>query len=374
MLVGAHTESKTRSSDHDKLRVAQFVARNAFGVSRLMPILHRGRVFAWCGWSWLEHCSYVFHHKPWMQTQIDRNGLLCGFNSVDGMIRQITVNGQMRQAFWFKGISTGTLLQDWTHHFGVNEYPAAGDFAGTAATARQRNDQTLGALMHGGNVSPMTKHVISAWVRTDDVAASARLMVLYDMVLTYDQTVTSATPTTFTNTLPAQRYISAGDPGLQIMGMYNTVSGGGTSYTSFKYTSIGGTAGQTIPGTTMTTVNNATAPGNGNPGLSCFSYITTGPGASLLMVPLQNGDSGVKQLDSITMSATPAESNNYILGFPLAWIPIYNGLEDTYSHDYVKQISALPRVRDGACLTFALLNPIAATGPTSSAGVNVAWG
>jgi hypothetical protein len=366
-----HTWRKTRLSDRDLERVARNVARNAYMVERLMPIIYDGKIIGWCGWSRKENTAIVLHHKPWMRTWIDRNGLLLGYTSVDDIINQVTNNQSLRQVFWFKSNTGASATADtWSHFYNVGGWPTAGVFNGTTFTARRHDDTELGAMIHGGNVSPKSKHLLSAGFRCDSSAQNDNpVVVLYDMVISYDACVVTSTPTSFTNTNTALRYISAGDPGLQIMNCANSILTGSINFTTFNYTSIGGTAGQTIP-VTLIENTDSTAPTNGVPAVSAMTLLN-GNQRSLLSAPLVNGDSGVKQLDSLTMGSTVADTINHILGFQLAWFHATGGTEARHNFDFATGAAALPVIKDGACLTFAMM--IQDSSHQWEANLNVGW-
>jgi len=373
-----HVESKTRSSDAIKQRVILACARAARGVSRLMPVIYEGRIIAWLGWSLRENCAMWTMHHPWMHTLIDEDGLLCSFNSVDDLIYNTTQNGQMRQLWWFKWHGSTSTVSLWSHLYTLAGFPNAGVFNGAAFTARQHTDGEIGALMHGGNVSPKTKHVVSSFTRAEMTSVAVTetfVTVLYDMVTSYDQCNFGNTTATvnFTNTLPALRYTGAGDFGLQIMGCQHVATAGGLTYNALKYTSIGGIAGQTCP-TTLVQPSSSGAPGVGAAPVTAFGQIdSSGGDSAILNAPLVNGDTGVTQLDSINYTGpNVGDVNDYILGYQLAWMPIYGGFDYTYAHDYVKQIPSLPRIRDGACLTLAM-HFVGGSANKWHGGVNVAW-
>jgi len=366
-----HVARRTRTSDHDLERVARNVAKNAYAVGRLMPIVYEGRIVGWCGWSFRENCAVTLHHKPWMRTWIDRNGLLLGFPSVDDIINQVTNNGSLRQVLWFKSnYGTAATANAWCHYYAVGGYPCAGLWNGTTFTARRHDDTEQGAMMHGGNVSPKTKHLLSTGFFSGATASSDNpVAVLYDMVISYDACVVTSTPTNFTNTNTALRYIGAGDPGLQIMNCANSALTGLINFTTYKYTSIGGTAGQAVP-VTMVEMSDSTVPSDGTPAITAMGLLNTNL-RSVLNAPLVNGDSGVKQLDSLTMASTVTDTINHILGFQLAWFHASGGTEARHSFDFVTGANALPQIKDGACLTLAMMLEV--VGHQWNANLNVGW-
>ena len=380
MVAAAHTESKTRLGTRERERAIRAVVRAAWGVTRLMPILLHNRIIAWCGWSFIYDAAVVIDHKPWMQTWIDRNGLLLGFPNVDNLILNVTTNQQLKQLFFFKAMISGTPdAFSWMHLYTLSGFPSVGVFNGTSLTARQHSDQEVGALMHGGNVSPATKHLVNVWARHDDASNTATepsVFVLYDMVLSYDQCVAQNTTQTMTNTLTAQRYVGSGDPGLQVMSCVNTstvTSLSAVAYSSIIYTSIGGSS-QTTPIVAGGKFNDgsATTPSVSFPAGSAFAYSAASDFQALTM-PLVNGDSGAKNLVSYQMaSASTGDIFNLMLTFPLAWVPVNRGGDRIYYYDLVRQIPSVPRVRDGACLCVARY----AAGTTAqdfAFGGSVAW-
>lgn len=371
MLLAAR--SKTRLAASDVEVAIKKVVLASYGVTRLMPVIVGAEIVAWAGWSYLHDGCYVWEHKPWMKKWADKNGCFLGYANVDDLINQSSTNGQMKQCFFFKNPSlTGTFGSvSWAHFYNLVGWPAGGLMNGTAYTARRHDDTEVGAIMHGGNVSPASKYLISGTSRTDGNTNSGYVYVLYDMVLSYDQCV-NAGATTLTNTLAPLRYVGGSDPGLQIMSSNSTALANSTAFTSIKYTSITGSIPQGIStvGPTLTTPNGPTLPDGGTPAESAFTYVNSNT-RNILTAALRNGDSGIKQLDSYTTGTSNTDAVNFILGFPLGWYPGHTGNEYTYPWDF-KSIASLPQVKDGACLTFAAYHGISGSLSTQQT-FNVAW-
>jgi hypothetical protein len=355
-LTHVHTLSKNRFAECERRRMVNAVRRAAVGLPRLLPVVYRGHIIAWCGWSHVLRESVAFEHRRWMEKHIDKNGLLFGYSHVDDIINNVTANNQIRQFMWVKVNTDNTPTVAWTHTFNLQGFPGVGTMTGTALAAQQKSDTTAGAMMHGGNVSPATKHLIASWAKLDTSASATdpSVTLLYDMVLTYEQCVNSTSLQSFTNGSAAQRYIGAGDPGLRIMSCYGATAANQTNFSQVRYTSITGTAPEhvVVPGSTMTTPAVSSPPTTGAGAVSAFG-MNSGSVRSILETPLRNGDAGVKQLDDYTMGATNTDVINFILGYHLAWIPQQIG-DWTWQFDWVKQAPSLPRIRDGACLTHAV--------------------
>ena len=356
-LTSVHTLSKNHFAECERRRMLKKVCEAAVGLPRLLPVLYRKQCIGWAGWSHVLQQSIVFEHKPWMEKHVDDNGLLFGYSHVDDIILNVTTNGQIRQVFWIKPNTDNTPTVAWTHTWNMQGFPAVGAMTGTALAAQQKSDTTTGSISHGGNVSPATKHVLGSWLKLDTNAQASdpQLVLLYDMVLTYEQCTNSSSLQSFTNGSAAQRYVGASDPGLRIMGCYGANAANLTTFSQIRYTSITGTAPENVvvPGAAMSTPGVSAPPSTGAGAVSCFGMSTGTNVRSILETPLRNGDAGVKQLDDYTMSASNTDILNFILGYHLAWIPSQQG-DWTWSYDWVKACPSLPRVRDGACLTHAV--------------------
>lgn len=353
-------------------RVIKNACRAAVGQTRLLPVVHGGRTLAWIGGRRGSSDVGVIEHKPWMLRDVDDIGRWCGYTSIDNLIQESTQNGKALPISWQKNMYAGGLLTPrWSHMFAVAGDPGDGTFAGTARTAVRHSDADYGALLHGGNVSPDTKHLLSAMVRLGGSATvtECATLLLYDMVISYDQCDYVASLQSMTNTLTAQRYISAGEPGLQIYAVTTGINGN-IAYSNIAYTSDTGTAPEGVSAitTSLQSTFTSAAPTDANQWVSALEYSGS---VSALDIALRAGDQGVKQIDSYTCGTTAAGAFAFILGYPIAWIPI-NGSDYPMTLDFVKQIPSVPRIRDGACLTFAAHS--VSLGGIFTGGLQVGWG
>lgn len=365
---------RSRITDAQRQRVIAEVCRAARGVERLMPVVYFDEVLAWVGWSRQRQTAIAIEHRPWMRTWVDRNGLLCGFTNVDGIINATTQSAQARQLLWSKGTyNTSANTENWQHLYTLAGFPSASVISSTSGIVRGYDDTSPGALMHGGNVSPMTKHIVSGFVRGGATAAgSINIFVWYDLVVSYGDCAASSTQLNFTNTFPPQRYTGSGDPGLQIMSAQLSAAAGGTNFTQIKYTNQASVSGRIVPSPSMVNMFSGSGPGVGVAALSAFGVTNTDT-RTILTPALANGDTGVFQLDSVTMSGTPSPTEliSYMLGFQLCWMANHVGTEDTYAFDFVKQTPSLVQVRDGACLQLAQW--CAQSSSMWHGSLNVAW-
>lgn len=356
----------------DRERAIKTACRAAVGQPRLLPVVSGGRTLAWVGGRRGSRDVGVVEHKPWMLRDVDDIGRWCGYTSIDDLIQESTQNGKALPISWQKNMYAGGLATPrWSHLWGVAGDPGNGTFAGTARTAVQHSDADYGAILHGGNVSPDTKHLLASVVRLAGGATvtECACLLLYDMVISYDQCDYVNSLQTMDNTLTAQRYVGASEPGLQIYGVTTGINGN-VGYSNIAYTSDTGTAPEGVSAitTSLQSAFTSVTPTNARQWISSFEYSGS---VSVLDVALRAGDQGVKQIDSYTCSATNAGAFAFVLGYPIAWIPI-NGSDYPMTTDFVKQIPSVPRIRDGACLTFAA-HSVSLNGMFTG-GLQVGWG
>jgi hypothetical protein len=138
----------------------------------------------------------------------------------------------------------------------------------------------------------------------------------------------------------------------------STVIGAGTPTVTLGYTNSAGTQSRATPSSPALPTVNATSP------VTQVSYSGTGSGKYGPFMPLQQGDAGVRLANTITFSATMTSGvHNLIYVRPLLTLPMTT-IGVAAERDLVNQLPSMPRVYDGACLTW-LMYAGAAT-PTSS--------
>lgn len=356
----------TRKRCDDSLsrqRILKRVAKDAAFNTRLLPVIVRDKIIGWVGAERFPSTRvWTFEHQPWMDAHIDRFGRLFGWTSIDGIIKSVTVDGKIFPNVYAKSYGTAATGQTWSHLWAVRGNPAPGDFNGTAYTARTRSDAEIGAFSHAGNVSPSTKHLLSAYVRNDGTA-DATTWMLYDMVLTYDNCAFVNASQNFTNGVSAARYCATGEPGLQIMSA-ETDACGVVSYVTISYTNnLGNASAVSVPGNYATT--NIAAPTDATPWPSAFAgSIGGGVIRSVLQVNLTEPDLGARSLTDFQQDNVGGELA-FILGYQLAYMPAPIG-DAWVPFDMVKGPPSLPRIYDGAALTFAVF----ANGSSHSSYVN----
>lgn len=360
-LVGLRRKSIWNpSAVDDVIRRGVEAAR---GIDRALPILHDGQIVAWAqGRQGSTDVMWRPHDK-----------LHAAFTTYDSIINAISNAGKEYDRTWSKAHTTAPVANNWMDLWPVGGDPVSGSYPGAARTAVQWTDTSTGAMFMGGNVSTDNKHLTTMFALATAGVPPPTLM-LYDRVLTYEACAFVAGNQTMTNTLPAQRYISAGQSGLKIAVTGQTVLGAtAAAFTQLRYTDQDGNALQIMPVVANVNVIVSAAAPTATLGARVVSpsvaaaTLPVGP-----FMPLAAGDGGVRLINDYTMSAANTGTLAFVLLQPLAYIPLQLAGQGVLI-DMVMQLAGLERIYDGACLAFMAYFP-AATGATLTGRVECAWG
>jgi hypothetical protein len=288
------------------------------------------------------------------------------FTSYDDLISEITA-GKVSPQVWSKQHGTiAGVANSWATMWPLTGMPPAGAYGGTALNAQALTDASTGAMLHGGNVSTDTKHLVLMSGMTTAATGIPGILMLYDRCLYYpgiNAAITSAQ--TLVNGTGLPRYTTGA---LVMMWMeVTTALGTGTGVVTCAYTDQGNTAGNAF-GAVVNTVASAIV---GR--LPHAGTLVNNQHAPFLA--LAAGDTGVRSVQTITFTtAHIAGVVALVMGVPLAMIPLttVNVLSE---RDTVLQIAALPRVFDGACLSFLYMHSgaLAASSPYMGEA-RFAWG
>lgn len=253
------------------------------------------------------------------------------------------LEGRVRRYGWRKTPSQTTLIGLW---FDLSMSPGNPLpkywFDATPLVAKAAYQSTDGGLYHGANVSPSNKYLRLLMAQTATVTALPLTMLLCDYILYYPSIDEGTTdPQTLTNTITLPRYEDG--KGLQILAVTvgtRTV----TAQFSVGYTNSDGVAGRTsqivqlntsVVGTVATS-ERATQT-SGNP-----------------FIGLQDGDTGVRSIDSVTMLGVSDGLFSLILVKPIAQTLI-RGIDAPVEKDFLISQSQLPLIKDDAYLNFLCL-------------------
>lgn len=227
-----------------------------------------------------------------------------------------------------------------------------------------------GAIQHGGNVSPDTKHIMGAGVQSA-AATMQGTWVLCDYLLCYPLIdMNSAAVQTLSNvafTLP--RYTD----GIGVRAFLVTTSGiVGASANNMTLNYTNSTGSTTLGQTPAVTIANTVSSFVGQIPYSGLAAQNFGP-----FLPMAPGDNGVRSVQSIQFTVAGGTANTYaamVLARPLLSIPAVTAQVVT-ERDFINQMANMPRVYDGAYLNWLFL-PAGATvnGSLANGYLAFCWG
>lgn len=281
-----------------------------------------------------------------------------GFSSQDDLINKITNTGNYLRRDGAKVTTPVHTANGWHLLFGLNGSPANHPFAGTSLAWVGCDESTTGALPHGGNVSSATKHILN--VGANMVAAAgapwqAKLIDLQGYYYISGADVTGTGVRTLTGT-PSLRYTN-GAGCEAFFAVVTAPTAGGPNLSASSYTNSAGTAGRAFSGSpTMGAAADAYATRILHSGATTGRY---GP-----FLPRQANDSGIASIQSFTFSGGTAYTGTGVLALCIArpLLDISIPVTGMWSErDLVNQLPSLPRVMDGACLTWLLYGAGATT-------------
>jgi hypothetical protein len=265
---------------------------------------------------------------------------MAGFASMDDFISEVTTNGKFwRQEFnkltgvaftagrcYDLSLSTGNPIQQL--------------YAGTNLTFTPTSDTDGKGIWHGGNVSPDTKHLVNIGLMSTVATAVPAVVEIVDVLGYYPITTnTVTTAQTLTNTLPLPRY--ADGAGVRAYIVATTTMGAGTPNITMTYTNQAGVSGQTMP----VTVSAVTTAVQGH-----IVHSDPSAGKYFPFLPLASGDTGIKSVQSIQLSATMTSgSMALVLCKPLTSLPLTTA-GVMAERNLMTQLPSLPRIYDGANL------------------------
>jgi hypothetical protein len=287
---------------------------------------------------------------------------------MDDLVNEITI-GKFNRTDWNK-ITGGTTYTAgrWYDFSGLNGTPVANAFAGTALAWRTCDETTgngtqIFGLPHGGNVSPNTKHVLNVSAITSVATGVPAQLMLVDLQGYWPGiTNNSATAQTLTGT-PSLRYTNGA--GCRLFWAQTAAAGATAQNIALSYSNTVPTAGRTLPVTVAMTASGIVGHIS-HSGTAANNY---GP-----FLPLASGDTGVSTVATVTFSAANTGTGALCLARPLLTLPLTT-VSVAAERDLLNQLPSLPRVMDGACLTWLYFAGAATAASTNFYGaVEVGWG
>lgn len=216
-------------------------------------------------------------------------------------------------------------------------------FDAPPAIAKQISYSADGGLEHGGGVSPSEKYLRLTTGLATAATALPLTMILCDYLLYYpsiDDSVTDEQVMDNTVTLP--RYTDG--EGVQVVAISVAGRTGGASF-YFTYTNQDGVSGRV---SRTVTQNSASALG------TIVNAATATAGGGGPFIGLQDGDSGVRSIDSVFMLTPDVGLFTLILVKPLG-TSVIREITAPVEKDYFMESAVIPRIYDDAYLSFLCL-------------------
>lgn len=296
---------------------------------------------------------------------------MAAINSISEVVDN-EISGRMRNYFFRKTPSQTTTIGIW---FDLAMSPGMPTpkywFDAAPLVAKAIYQSTDGGFFHGANVSPGEKYLRSLMVgahSTSTTNTSPINAVLMDYLLYYpsidDGTLDEQV---MDNTVTLPRYTDG--EGVQMMAVTTGLRTGGQSF-SVKYTNQDGVTGKVSP----TVIQNAAA---------FIGSITNSDraisGSASWMIPLADGDTGVRAVESVTMNGVDVGLFSIILVKPLGQICFREsqistaGTINTPNEKDFLLYGQMPRIYDDAYLNMVVL-PQASLATTILGGtLKVIW-
>jgi len=288
--------------------------------------------------------------------------------SVDNLISSIS--GGKTSRFDFNKITAGTFVAGRCYDLAqFAGSPVATAYPGTALTWVTTNDATgdgtnAFGMWHGGDVSTDVKSLLNMALQGFVATAVPSTLMLVDMQGYYPGVnMNSLSAQTLLGT-PTLRYTNG--VGLRAFLAARATTGASAHNIAYNYNNQAGT-GHTNPVTVAASVSSV-AGTIVHSGIAANNY---GP-----FLPMASGDTGIRQFNTITLSAASGTASTaaLVLCKPLAQISI--GVVGLMTEkDLVNQIPSMPIIKDGACLTWILVAGAATAAATTFTGsIEAVWG
>lgn len=292
-----------------------------------------------------------------------------GFSSLDDLISEMTA-GKTWRADFNKTIANGAYTAGaWYDLSLLSGSPVANTYTGTALNAQVPTESTGWGIYHGGNVSSDTKHLLKAVAVGNTATTAPGTLLLVDTCLYYPGIVTtSASAQNLVNGSTLTRYTNGN--GLRAYCVHTIASGANTPTMAMSYTR------QNTGGTDTGRALGATTAFVASVGIGRFGHSGTAANNRGPFLPLQSTDTGLRSVQSVTITTPHATTGTMTLAIvrPLVEIPLTTANVPVIL-DFLNAAPSLPQIQDGACLNF-LYQPTgaAANGGIISGSLDFVWG
>lgn len=296
----------------------------------------------------------------------------CTFNryaDIDNAMK----NGQDVKGYFNKTTTSTPNANIWTDAWPCGGLPAAGGYAGTSLTSYVYNNSTIGGLWTSMKTpgASQTMHMTGWRHIQQGGSVIGRAGIIYDRVLGYDSCSISSSISTCTNTVPATRYISAGDPGMLALATVNNNGPLGvtaSNLTALHYTDNLGNTGVAL----VTNATLAWAVSSSSTSSTAGAQVAL-PASGPPFLPVNGGTSGMRKLEDFTSSANNGVGDvTFSLVHPMGfmWTPENSMLVE---QELPRAMFNLEKIYSDACISF-LYQVTGSSGPSWQGYVRGAFG
>lgn len=267
---------------------------------------------------------------------------MAGFSKTREVVDAEVVDGNYHYTIWRKVPTQTTITGNWFDLSMTPGNPSPQYYAASPLIANSMAKSTDGGINHGGNVSPYKKYLRKTLNLTKVVGPTPINMVLCDYLLYYpfiDESTIDEQLLDNTVTLP--RYTD-GD-GVQVMAVVVASHATGGMGFTINYTNSEGVSGRVSNRMVLTT--------NGTFNGTVITSGRTSAAGGGAFVSLQNGDTGVRSIESVTMDGTDVGLFSLVLVKPIAQGAI-TGIDAAVEKDYLINHSQAPEIKDDAYLNW----------------------
>jgi len=219
-----------------------------------------------------------------------------------------------------------------------NYYAAAPLEAATLGSLDRSERNYEKGIWHGADVAPAQKHLRNLCIMTSTANAVPSYWYLLDYLLFYPfidmDAVGEVQPMVNTVTLP--RYATGDGVRMMMVNVAPTIGGG---QFTVNYTNQAGTAGRVTPNQFCSAATNIAT-------LTATTQVANG---FQPFIPLQDGDTGVRSVESVTFSVANGGLCALVLVKPLRSITIRD-INAPTEKESIREIPDAPRIYDGAYL------------------------
>lgn len=290
------------------------------------------------------------------------------FQSLDHLIQKMSGGNHFRSNWGFtvgNAISTASRWYDLSrgHRSGPNNtYPGTALNWVTCNNTSGNGTEIFG-ILNGGNKNPATKHIINVGA-VGNTATAVGTLLLVDMQGYWPGIALNSSSTQALSGTPSLRYTNGESCRLYMT--TTTAPTTGTPNLSVSYTNQSGTPNRNL-GATVNLTASAIQTHILHSGTAASNY---GP-----FLPLSNGDYGVSNVASVTLSAAMGGSGigALVLARPILSIPITVN-STMVDRDMLTATPGLPQIKDEACLTWLYYSNAATAANSGFYGyIDFAW-